>query len=330
MHGLGHDPSVTRTQPAAMAEVRRCFECNLSKDRTGFSNSQWKKAPQCRCMACTGVVTAPAKSVSGSSPPPLWQNSSQPRAPRVTSQDQVLPNAAADGDEIRIDWPQPLPIPSNAQEAQAIRALFPDVNFAGSRRSLESDLQRYTPRWDDMSSPQQQQIQMVCDRIHFDLRQAIGLRTTVFRSAQPWKFEGNEHETQLKAEAFEEDVESVLRKHGVVYDTQADQMSAYHAARDAGSTMPPRPTPDFLIHSRLLINNRRVEWIEVKNFYGAGVEQGIKPWIPTLKTQKQIAKYIAAYGPAGAVILKHGYAVQFRARTPTCVQLLDAGVLRKE
>ena len=250
----------------------------------------------------------------------------------MTSQVQTLPSGTAHalGDEIRIGWPQPLPIPSDTQEAQAIRALFPDVNFAGSRRSLEYDLQRYTPRWEDMSSRQQQQIQTVCARIHFDLGQAIGLRTTVFRSAQPWKFQGNEQETQLRADAFEEDVAAVLHQHGVAYDTQADQMSAYHAAREAGSTLPPHPTPDFLIHSRLLINNRPVEWIEVKNFYGAGVEQGIKPWTPTLKIQKQIAKYIAAYGPAGAVVLKHGYGAEFRVRTPTCVQLLDAGMLRKE
>ena len=230
--------------------------------------------------------------------------------------------------DVQFRWPASLPIPSEAQEAQAIRSLFPDVNFGGSRRSLESELQRYTPRWDDMSSWQQNQITAVCALIGFDLGQAIGLRTTVYRSAQPWKFEGNELETTEKAEAFEDQVESILSAHRVEYQTQAQQLASYRAARDAGSPLPPSPTPDFLVTSRLVINDRTVRWIEVKNFYGAGIEQGLKPWMPTLKIQKQIAKYIQAYGPDGAVVLKHGYAMRFRARMPECVQLLDAAMLR--
>ena len=236
-----------------------------------------------------------------------------------------MPNSTRNGDA-QMTWPQILPHPSAEQEERVIGALLPDVSFSGSKRSLQSALQRYTPRWNEMSPRQRNHIKVVCGRMNFDLGQAIGLRTTVFRSAQPWRFEGNEQETLAKAEAFEDAVESVLIAHGVQYETQAQQVAAYQAAHEAGLMMP--PTPDFRISSQFVINNRPVRWIEVKNFYGAGVEAHLKPWTPTIKIQKQLAKYIMAYGPDGAVILKHGFAVDFRARTPECVQLLDGGMLR--
>ena len=49
-----------------------------------------------------------------------------------------------------------------------------------------------------------------------------------------------------------------------------------------------------------------------QNFYGAGIVRGMKKWTPHLKIQDQLAKYIRAYGPDGAVILRHGV-------TPSCV-----------
>jgi len=280
-------------------------------------------------MDCTGVVPAPAHSVSGSKPPLL--HAPVPLAIETTADSSTLPGAGESvtsltGDEIQLSWLPSLPTPSDLQEERAIRALFPGVDFGGSKRSLASQLQRYRSRWEDMSSTQQAQITRVCRDIGFDLGQAIGLRTTVYRSAQPWKFEGSEQETQLKAEAFEDGVEAILLAHGVEYQTQAQQIAA---AYEEGSPALP-PTPDFLVRSRLVINNRPVRWIEVKNFYGAGIEHGIKPWTPTLKIQRQLAKYVEAYGPHGAVVLKHGYALSFRARTSECIQLLDGGKLRKE
>jgi hypothetical protein len=81
---------------------------------------------------------------------------------------------------------------------------------------------------------------------------------------------------------------------------------------------------NFLILSPLFINGLRVRWIEVKHYYGAGSLRGPK-W--TIKIQDQLAKYKAAFGPDGAVVLKYGYGQSFRRRTPLNVQLLDAGPL---
>jgi hypothetical protein len=68
-------------------------------------------------------------------------------------------------------------------------------------------------------------------------------------------------------------------------------------------------------------------WIEVKNYYGAGLQDGIKPWMPTIKVQKQIAKYIHTLGPNGAMVYALGHGEGLRRRTPQTVQLLDAGQL---
>ena len=87
--------------------------------------------------------------------------------------------------------------------------------------------------------------------------------------------------------------------------------------------MPKPPTPNFLISSRLVINSRPVRWIEVKNFYALGIERGLKSWTPTLRIQKQIAKYIEAYRRDGAAVFKHGFAQKFQAWTPVSAQLLD-------
>tara|TARA_B100001094_G_C17600396_1_gene516249 strand:+ start:222 stop:452 length:231 start_codon:yes stop_codon:yes gene_type:complete len=74
-----------------------------------------------------------------------------------------------------------------------------------------------------------------------------------------------------------------------------------------------------------------VEWIEVKNFYGAGIGEGgkVRKWIWTLTIEKQIKKYVAQYGKHGAVIFNMGYAESMRRRLPDCVMLLDATQIHK-
>ena len=313
----------------------RCYDCDVDKSIANFSNSQLRKAPRCRCMECTGVTTQ-TSSAAPTREPQLGTAAPQAVAPQPqlgTAAPQAAPQPRCVlGDQVKLSWPASLPNPTDAQEQRAIRAILPGVDFGSSKRSVQSALNRYPARWEDFSSRQQNHFKVTCDQIGFDIGQAIGLRNTVYRSAQPWKFQGFETEALAKAEALEDDVESVLAAQGVEYETQSQQIDAHYAAAqtlEEGAPTRLPPTPDFKVSSRLFINDRPVRWIEVKNFYGAGIDDNIKPWMPTIKVQNQIRKYIEAYGPDGAVILRHGYAERFRNRTPSCVQLLDAGLLRQ-
>ena len=59
-------------------------------------------------------------------------------------------------------------------------------------------------------------------------------------------------------------------------------------------------TPDFLITSELIINSKKVNWIDAKNFYGSNIEFVIS------KIIKQIKKYLESYG-SGCLIFNHGF-----------------------
>ena len=154
------------TDTCTMAETRRCCKCEIDQGRAGFSKKQWKKAPRCRCMSCIGVVTAPAHSISGFAPP----------LPVLSS----APSAAFSGSEVQLPWPEALPIPSETAEDALLWVLFPRVDFRGSQHSLESDLRWFPPFWEDMSSHQQKESTDICERLGFDLAQAMGLRKTVY------------------------------------------------------------------------------------------------------------------------------------------------------
>ena len=59
-------------------------------------------------------------------------------------------------------------------------------------------------------------------------------------------------------------------------------------------------TPDFLILNELFINNKKINWIDAKNYFGANT-------ILIKKTiNNQINKYNKEFGP-GAIIFNLGY-----------------------
>ena len=89
------------------------------------------------------------------------------------------------------------------------------------------------------------------------VKQAMGLRTTAYKGLAWWKFQGKEAESQAASEALERDVAEFLVTNGVSFETQEQQV-ARQASDDLHS-----PTPDYLIHSSLFINDQRVNWIEV-------------------------------------------------------------------
>lgn len=93
---------------------------------------------------------------------------------------------------------------------------------------------------------------------------------------------------------FEKKIEKILKSNNVEYETQETLTKQQHINGNVFST------PDFLIKSELYINNKRVYWIDAKNFYGANTSFIIK------SIKKQTSKYINLYGD-GCIIFNHGF-----------------------
>ena len=87
------------------------------------------------------------------------------------------------------------------------------------------------------------------------------------------------------SENFEKEIGNFLKKHNVKFKTQdelvKEQIEKYGR---------PINTPDFLILSDFYINNKKINWIDAKNFYGANT------CLVKKKIKKQVRKYIDAYG----------------------------------
>jgi hypothetical protein len=94
---------------------------------------------------------------------------------------------------------------------------------------------------------------------------------------------------------YELDIQKFLDKHDIKYKTQdqlvEEQIKLYGR---------PISTPDFLIKSNLFIDNKKINWIDAKNYYGANISF-IKKSI-----NKQILKYNKNYG-YGCIIFKLGF-----------------------
>ena len=84
---------------------------------------------------------------------------------------------------------------------------------------------------------------------------------------------------------FELEIQNFLVKNKIKFKTQneltKEQIKKYGKAVN---------TPDFLILSDFYINDKKINWIDAKNFYGANT------FLIKSNIQKQISKYIDEYG----------------------------------
>ena len=87
------------------------------------------------------------------------------------------------------------------------------------------------------------------------------------------------------SENFEIEVGNFLKKHNIKFKTQDDLVKEQNEKYGR-----PVNTPDFLILSDFYINNKKINWIDAKNFYGANT------YLVKKKIKKQVKKYIDAYG----------------------------------
>ena len=86
-------------------------------------------------------------------------------------------------------------------------------------------------------------------------------------------------------ENFELEIRKFLIKNKIKFKTQneltKEQIKKYGKAVN---------TPDFLILSDFYINDKKINWIDAKNFYGANT------FLIKKNIQKQVPKYIDEYG----------------------------------
>lgn len=93
-------------------------------------------------------------------------------------------------------------------------------------------------------------------------------------------YTGIHKEKQLqKSLEYENKIQKFLDKHNISYETQDDLIKKNSLL-----------TPDFLIKSKLQINDINIHWIDAKNFYGAYTSSNIQ------SLNKQSKKYNNAFG----------------------------------
>lgn len=100
---------------------------------------------------------------------------------------------------------------------------------------------------------------------------------------------------EKESKNFETLVENKLKLLNVKYKTQEQLVK--EQIKQFGN---PINTPDFLIESELILNNKKINWIDAKNFYGSNIKFIIS------KITKQVKKYISNYG-FGCIIFRLGY-----------------------
>ena len=120
-------------------------------------------------------------------------------------------------------------------------------------------------------------------------------------------------EIMVNSENFEIILGKYLTSKGITFKTQEtlvkEQMIEFGR---------PVCTPDFLIESELIINNKTIKWIDAKNFYGANTE------IINRSIKKQTKKYIDNYG-FGCIVFSLNYSDKLTFEN---VMLLDYNELQ--
>ncbi len=122
----------------------------------------------------------------------------------------------------------------------------------------------------------------------------------------------NQTETQSAAEVFEEILCTHFSNLGVRFRKQGD-LEVEQKKNEGRAII----TPDLLFLDDVRVNGVPCAWIDAKHFFGAALNFQRK------KTQKQVDRYVSAYGQ-GAIVYRHGFCGSLRLRG---AQLLDSSPL---
>ena len=107
---------------------------------------------------------------------------------------------------------------------------------------------------------------------------------------------------------FESEIEDLLKKNNVVYKTQKQLTDEQYKEGNVYCT------PDFLILSDFYINNKKVNWIDAKNYYGMYNNFVVK------NIKRQTQKYIKLHGD-GCIIFKYGFSSKIILDNIICVNM---------
>lgn len=107
----------------------------------------------------------------------------------------------------------------------------------------------------------------------------------------------NADRIRAEAQAYEGAVGAYLRARGVVFETEDDLRKS--APRQGPEPGLPLLTPDFLFREPILIDGRRVAWLDAKNY------PLYESKLVAASLAKQAAKYTARFGP-GAMVFSGG------------------------
>ena len=106
----------------------------------------------------------------------------------------------------------------------------------------------------------------------------------------------NQDIQQEKSFEFELQIQKIFKKKGVKFETQEELQEKQK--EEYGKSV---ATPDILLSEPIIINDKEVNWIEIKYFYGGNSKFMMK------KIKKQVQKYKDRWGP-GCLIFKYGVA----------------------
>lgn len=104
----------------------------------------------------------------------------------------------------------------------------------------------------------------------------------------------NQDNSKKKADEYEEKIGKFLKKKNISFKTEVE--TAEEQKRQYGIV---KATPDFLLDKPIIINNKIVNWIEVKNFYGTNINFLFN------KIRKQTEKYYKKWG-SGCLVYRYG------------------------
>ena len=99
---------------------------------------------------------------------------------------------------------------------------------------------------------------------------------------------------------YEKKIERLLLKKKIGLKTQDDLI--VEQTKKYGKAI---ITPDFLLDQKIIINNKEVKWIEVKNFYGSNTNYFKK------KIEKQLNRYQNKWGP-GCIVFRYGISSELK------------------
>lgn len=155
------------------------------------------------------------------------------------------------------------------------------------------------------------------DKKQFDLAYKHDIYTTI-----------DEKKVFLLSMKFEKRVENILIQNNIQYKTQKDlELEYYNEVKKIKNNDEIKEnekkeminkikliTPDFLILNELYINDKKVNWIDAKNFYGSC------SYFIMNKIKKQTQKYIENYG-FGCIVFNYGFSSKINFENIICVNL---------